>query len=110
MAGSVLDELFGTAKPIIAMAHFPPLPGTPLYDPRLGVQGIIDHMKSDADKLLRNGVDSLLFFHLYRNGVRRGYKAGEFSWILEDNEAMNRILRRLTPEPYRTYRVYGKSL
>ncbi len=61
MAGSVLDELFGTAKPIIAMAHFPPLPGTPLYDPRLGVQGIIDHMKSDADKLLRNGVDSLLF-------------------------------------------------
>ncbi len=61
MVVGVLDELFGTAKPIIAMAHFPPLPGTPLYNPKLGVQGIIDNMKSDVDKLLRNGVDSLLF-------------------------------------------------
>ena len=34
----------------------------------------------------------------------------ELSWVLEDNEAMNRILRRLTPEPYRRYRVYERAL
>ncbi len=61
MAHTILDQLFGVKKPIIAMAHFPPLPGTPLYDPELGVDGIVQQMKSDVDKLLRNGVDSLLF-------------------------------------------------
>ncbi len=28
-------SLFGVAKPVIAMVHFPALPGTPRYDPRL---------------------------------------------------------------------------
>lgn len=27
------------------MAHVPPLPGTPLYDEKLGVQGLVDHVK-----------------------------------------------------------------
>lgn len=61
MPPNVLDELFGVTKPIIAMAHFPPLPGTPLYDPKLGVDGIVEQVKNDVDKLLRNGVDGLLF-------------------------------------------------
>ncbi len=61
MAGTVLDELFGVKKPIIAMAHFPPLPGTPLYDATLGVEGILRHVETDVEKLLRNGVDGLLF-------------------------------------------------
>ena len=39
-------------KPLIAMAHVPPLPGTPLYDAAKGVQGLIDHVKRDTEKLL----------------------------------------------------------
>jgi membrane complex biogenesis BtpA family protein len=61
MAKTILDQLFQVQKPIIAMAHFPPLPGTPLYDPKLGIDGIIRQMKSDVEKLTRNGVDGLLF-------------------------------------------------
>ena len=32
----MLKDTFGSAKPIIAMVHFPPLPGTPLYDAKGG--------------------------------------------------------------------------
>jgi membrane complex biogenesis BtpA family protein len=61
MANDLLTSLFHQSKPIIAMAHFPPLPGTPLYDPKLTVEGMIRQMKSDMDKLTRNGVDAVLF-------------------------------------------------
>jgi hypothetical protein len=56
-----LNELFPSPKPIIAMAHFPPLPGTPLYDPDLGMDGTIRQMQADLDILLRNGIDGILF-------------------------------------------------
>ena len=29
---SWVKEIFNTEKPIIGMVHFPPLPGSPLYD------------------------------------------------------------------------------
>ncbi|MHB2029207.1 MAG: BtpA/SgcQ family protein, partial [Acidimicrobiales bacterium] len=49
------------AKPLIAMAHVPPLPGTPLYDDAAGVQGLIDHVKRDTEVLLEGGFDAVLF-------------------------------------------------
>jgi uncharacterized protein len=61
MTDTFLQQLFHTQKPIIAMAHFPPLPGTPLYERKLGIEGMIRQMKSDVEKLIRNGVDGLLF-------------------------------------------------
>ncbi len=61
MAKSLLSDLFGTTKPVIAMAHFPPLPGTPLYDPRVGPEQMIDQMGADVAKLLNHGVDGILF-------------------------------------------------
>ena len=50
-----------TAKPLIAMAHVPPLPGTPLYDEKKGVQGLIDHVQRDTELLLKAGFDAILF-------------------------------------------------
>lgn len=38
------------------------------------------------------------------------FRRVELSWILEDNLPMRRILERLGTHPYKTYRVYGKSL
>ncbi len=58
---SKLKEWFGVAKPVIAMAHFPALPGTPRYDPRMGVEGILERVRADVRALLDNGVDALLF-------------------------------------------------
>lgn len=56
-----LDTLFGTKKPVIAMVHFPPLPGTPLYDEKSGIQGILESVARDVRILCAEGVDALLF-------------------------------------------------
>jgi len=61
MSNPLLSELFGTDKPVIAMAHFPPLPGTPLHDPKVSLQSMIDLMGVDISILMKCGVDGILF-------------------------------------------------
>jgi membrane complex biogenesis BtpA family protein len=51
------SELFGREQPVIAMAHLPPLPGTPLYDETSGVGGIVDAVRADLEILLAAGVE-----------------------------------------------------
>jgi ribosomal protein S18 acetylase RimI-like enzyme len=54
----------------------------------------------------RSGIDVLLYDELFRRGLARGYRVGEFSWILEDNLAMRRPLEGIGARPYKTYRIY----
>lgn len=56
-----LTELFGTEKPIIAMAHVPAMPGTPLYDPSMGPDGIVEAVRQDVSHLVDGGVDAVMF-------------------------------------------------
>ena len=58
----VLQKMFGVPKPVIAMAHFPALPGTPRYDASRGMEGIVDWDASGSDPSpeRRGGRDSLL--------------------------------------------------
>ncbi len=56
-----LRELFGGAKPVIAMAHFGPLPGTPLYDGSGGVDSLVEALRRDVTALIDGGVDGILF-------------------------------------------------
>jgi uncharacterized protein len=58
---TVLSELFGKPKAVIAMAHFPPMPGQPLHDSRGGVQAILDAVGHDVEILARSGVDAVMF-------------------------------------------------
>lgn len=58
---NLLLDLFGVPKPVIAMAHFPALPGTPRYDPSLGIEGILERVRADVRALLEGGVDGILF-------------------------------------------------
>lgn len=60
MSGRFRD-LFPRGKPIIAMAHVPPLPGTPLYDERRGVDGLVESVRADLRVLLDAGVDAVMF-------------------------------------------------
>ncbi|ROO84433.1 hypothetical protein EDD29_1956 [Actinocorallia herbida] len=54
--------IFSTAdKPLIAMAHLPALPGTPLYDAGAGIQGIIDQVDADVALLVDAGFDAVMF-------------------------------------------------
>jgi membrane complex biogenesis BtpA family protein len=77
-------------RPLIAMAHVPPLPGTPLYDQAAGVAGLIDHVKRDAELLLEGGFDAILFC----NEGDRPYqlKAG-----LEASAVMTRVASECRP-------------
>ncbi|MEJ2288211.1 MAG: BtpA/SgcQ family protein [Deinococcales bacterium] len=54
-------SLFGVAKPIIAMAHLPPLPGSPLYDRQGGMRAIVDAVAADLEALQGGGVDAVMF-------------------------------------------------
>ncbi len=59
---SRLQSLFtGPGKVIIAMAHVPALPGTPMYDPQAGIHGVTDVVQREVDILLDAGVDAILF-------------------------------------------------
>jgi uncharacterized protein len=49
------------AKPLIAMAHIPALPGTPLYDEVSGIAGLIRHVQRDVAILADAGFDAILF-------------------------------------------------
>ncbi|RAK52793.1 dATP pyrophosphohydrolase [Phenylobacterium deserti] len=56
----------------------------------------------------------LLPFILIDQGVTAarglGYRTFEASWILEDNTAMNAIIRAVGSQIYKTYRIYEKSI
>ncbi len=56
------------------------------------------------------GIDAVLIYKTFQAGFAHGISAGECSWILEDNTAMNRILGGIGAKVYRTYRVYDLAL
>ena len=54
-------KLFKTKKPIIAMVHFPALPGSPLYDEKKGLHFIYQSVEKDLLNLQKAGVDAVMF-------------------------------------------------
>ncbi len=56
-----LEEIFKTSKPIIGMVHFPPLPGSPLYENSKGMDYILERIKHDVNALQNGGVDAVMF-------------------------------------------------
>ena len=61
-ASSRFHSIFAAVKkPVIAMAHLPPIPGSPLYDAAAGVAGIVDAVKRDVVALVEADVDGILF-------------------------------------------------
>ena len=56
------------------------------------------------------GVDALMYYETAKVAAPRGYVWAEASWILENNEAMNRPIELFGSEVYKKYRVYEKTL
>jgi len=56
------------------------------------------------------GIGSLLYKHVWENGVKKGYVAGESSWILEDNGPMNAAMQMMGGRIYKTWRIYDLPL
>jgi len=87
----ILQKMFGVPKPVIAMAHFPALPGTPRYDPSRGIEGLVDWMRQDIIHLLNGGVDGILFC----NEDDRPYS---FKADFEAVAVMSRVIAELRPK------------
>jgi uncharacterized protein len=54
-------RVFGAKKPVIAMVHFGALPGSPLYDAKNGIEGVIEGATRDLRALQAAGFDALMF-------------------------------------------------
>ncbi len=55
-------------------------------------------------------IDAMLYSATIRAAEERGYTYGEASWILENNDPMNRALAMMNGERYKTYRIYEKEI
>lgn len=59
-----MQDIFPKPKPIIAMVHLPPLPGSPGYT-GYPVQEIVDFALRDAETLVKGGVDGLIVENMW---------------------------------------------
>lgn len=83
-------DLFPRGKPIIAMAHVPPLPGTPLYDEKGGIRGLLDAVSADLEILLASGVDAVMF-------CNEGDRPYSFRAGYDGVAVMTRVVTELAP-------------
>jgi ribosomal protein S18 acetylase RimI-like enzyme len=63
-----------------------------------------------VEKFRHRGVDSSLYHETWRRATAKGVFRGELSWVLEDNAAMNNVLRNLGLRAYKRYRLYSLGL
>ena len=86
-----INDLFVRRKPLIAMAHLLPLPGTPLYDKEAGMEGIVEHLRADLDILLNADFDAILF-------CNEGDRPYSFRAGYECVAAMTKVVVDLAPK------------
>jgi hypothetical protein len=59
----------------------------------------------------KTGIDAVMYYEIGSRSTNNGYKYGEASWILEDNEMMNRgLTKTMNADVYKIYRLYGKDI
>lgn len=58
----------------------------------------------------RTGLDVCFYVRSYQTALRKGIQRAEASWILENNELMNRALLQIQGKVYRKHRIYEKAL
>lgn len=56
------------------------------------------------------GIETAMLAEGLRTGFRLGFRTIEASWILEDNTAVQRLIKLFGGKPYKTYRIYERAL
>ncbi len=54
----------------------------------------------------KKGLDSVFYWEIVNRAAKLGIYLGEASWILEDNDMMNRGAQAMNAELYKKYRIY----
>ena len=58
----------------------------------------------------KRGIDAVLYYLSMQEGVKAGVRWGEFSWMLEDNEAILKDLEVFGGKVYRRYRLVCRDV
>jgi GNAT superfamily N-acetyltransferase len=56
------------------------------------------------------GIEACFYAQIIRKAGEKKIKGGEASWILENNEMMNKAMQDINGKVYKTYRIYEKAL
>jgi hypothetical protein len=59
-----------------------------------------------ARKYQKRGIDVIFYLETIKQALAKGYARGELSWVLEDNDLMNRAILALGARLYKKYRIY----
>ncbi len=58
----------------------------------------------------KRGLDAVFYYEIAKRAEKIGILLGEASWILEDNEMMNRGAKVMNGTLYKKYRIYQKDI
>ncbi len=58
----------------------------------------------------RKGIDAALYYEAARNARKLGVEFCEGSWVLEDNDAVNRLAPSLGADVYKRYNLYHENI
>lgn len=56
------------------------------------------------------GIEACFYAAIIKRGLERKMKGAEASWILEDNEMMNKGIESVNGKVYKKYRIYEKAI
>lgn len=56
------------------------------------------------------GIEGIFYGMIMKSGLDKGMQRAEASWILEDNEMMNRGIEHINGKVYKKYRLYEKTI
>ena len=62
------------------------------------------------EKYRNRGLETAMLIEGLKVGFDAGFEVSEASWILEDNNAMIRILEAIGGKPYKRYRIFERDL
>jgi len=112
--GVMLPDLFeaiadarGRLNPVTAFKALRRVTGKKVKQARVPLMGL---MKEHHNTKLGLAAVARICEDLFEAGRQRGFTHCELSWILEDNHSMIRICEQASAVPYKTYRMYGKTL
>jgi hypothetical protein len=58
----------------------------------------------------KKGLDTIFYWEIVTRAAKVGIRLGEASWVLEDNDMMNRGLELMNSERYKRYRIWEAEI
>ncbi len=97
----VLKLMHGRVNPVTAIRAY--FKSKHITTARVITMGVVKEYQN-------RGIDLVFHYYSFKNGIPKGYKQAELSWVLEDNTMMNREAELFNAKIYKTYRIYDRAI